>query len=89
MKDNKYVVVIGEPRCGMTSLLKKLSDGKWNGRSDTLCTVEFNIPGMTPSNKFLNISAVIYLSISSVRLSFLFMFKLLLPDKSHEQSTTF
>lgn len=45
MEYNRYAVVIGEAGCGMTSLLKKMSEGEWGGRPDTMCTATFSTPG--------------------------------------------
>lgn len=44
-KENKSVVVIGEAKCGMTTLLKKLSDSRWVGTPDTICPAHYRNNG--------------------------------------------
>lgn len=44
-KENKTVVVIGEAKSGMTSLLTKLSGGRWTGATDTICPAHFQAEG--------------------------------------------
>ena len=43
--ENKTVVVIGEAKCGMTTLLKHLSDGRWIGTPDTICQAQYRANG--------------------------------------------
>lgn len=52
--ENKTVVVIGEAKCGMTTLLKHLSDGRWIGTPDTICQAQYRANGRFFTDFFYN-----------------------------------
>lgn len=44
-QENKTVVVLGDAKCGMTSLLKKISGDRWRGAPDTTCPARYQTEG--------------------------------------------